>query len=565
MTRFSKIVLASVIFVLLLWAALLGLGVYWFLLDREQNRVLEKAGEALDEHDFGTAITLFDKALKLHLLPGKAAWAHSGRGHAETENHKYADAIRDLSEALRLNPNAREAYWGRGYAYQLNGDLDKALTDYAEYLRYDENAGRVYFNRGLIYLQRKEWAKAAHDFSESIRCEPENSYAYFERGSALLELHDFDGALASFDSAIIIKPDLAEAYTARAGIYELKGESARASEDALRAMQLAPRPPPRTWNPPMVEPSAAASELRTEAWKAQSAGRHDEAIDLCNKALEANPNTFQTSAILMTRGNSYGDKGDWDRALRDYDESVRLVPTNADALTNRGNAYAHKRQLDKSTSDYNEAIRLNPRLFQAFYNRALNYLATADLNRALADLTECIRLNPKFEEAYTKRAIVFLRLKRKDDGLRDAETAVSLNPDNADAYHSRAELRMARREFPQARGDFDRMIEHIRPDQSTFLNDASWFFATCPDKACRDGKKAVELGTKACEMRQWKDPHTIDTLAAAFAEIGDFDQAIKRQSEALKLYEQPGDVRTGMQKRLALYQKHHAYREEHTL
>jgi hypothetical protein len=108
------------------------------------------------------------------------------------------------------------------------------------------------------------------------------------------------------------------------------------------------------------------------------------------------------------------------------------------------------------------------------------------------------------------------------------------------------------------------MLEHIKPGQSTFLNDTSWFFATCPDKRCRDGKKTVELGTKACEMRQWKDQDTLDTLAAAFAEAGDFDQAIKRQSEALKLYEEPGELRTGMQKRLALYQKHHAYREEHT-
>ncbi|MFL6521672.1 MAG: tetratricopeptide repeat protein [Chthoniobacterales bacterium] len=562
MSRFTKIVLACAVSAFVVVGGVLELGVGWFLLDRHQNRVLQKAAEALAKHDWGRAITLFDKALKLPLLPMKAAWAHSARGQAETESGKYADAIRDLSEALRLNPKAREAYWGRGYAYQLNGELDKALNDYDEFLRYDENAGRVYFNRGLIHLQRKEWAKAAQDFSESLRCEPENSYAYFERGTALLELHDLDGALASFDSAIAIKTNLAEAYTARAGIYELKGESARASEDALRAMQLAPRPPPRTWNPPMVEPSASASELGTQAWKAQSASRYDEAIDLCNKALDANPNTFQTSAILMTRGNSYGGKGDWDRALRDYEEAVRLVPNNADALTNRGNAYAHKRQLDKSTTDYNEAIRLNPKLFQAFYNRALNYLATADLNRALADLTECIRLNPKFEQAYEKRAIVFVRLKRRDEGLRDAEMAVSLNPDNADAYHRRAEVRMARREFPQARGDFDRMLEHIRPGQSTFLNDASWFFATCPDKACRDGKRAVELATKACETQNWKDAHILDTLAATFAEIGDFDQAIKRQSEALKLYEEPGELRTGMQKRLALYQKHHAYRDD---
>jgi tetratricopeptide (TPR) repeat protein len=563
MSRSAKILLASLVFVFLVGGGGLGLGVYRILLDRQQNRVLQKAGEALDKRDFGTAIALFDKAFKMHLPSTKAAWAHSGRGRAETENGKYADAIRDFSEALRLYPKGKEAYWGRAYAYQLNGDLDRALSDYGEYLRYDENAGRVYFSRGLICLQRKEWAKGVQDFSESIRCEPENSYAYLNRGSALLELGELDGALASFDSAISIKPDLAEAYTARAGIYELRGETARASEDALRAMQLAPRPPTKGWAPPMTEPSATASELRTEAWKAQSDGRHDEAINLCNKALEANPNTFQTSAILVTRGNSYAGKDEWDRALRDYNEAVRLVPNNADAFANRGNAYAHKKEFAKSTSDYTEAIRLNPRLFQAFYNRALNYYAANDLNRSLADLTECIRLNPKFEPAFAQRSAVLARLKRNDEALADADMAVSLNPEDDAAYFYRAELRVKRREFQQARGDFDRMLERMGTGHKAGLNAAAWFFATCPDKARRDGKKAVELATKACEMRQWKDANLLDTLAAAFAETGDFDRAIKRQSEALKLFEEPGDVRTGMQKRLALYQKHHAYREEH--
>jgi tetratricopeptide (TPR) repeat protein len=555
MSRFAKILLASLVFVFLVGGGVLGLGVYWILLDRQQNRVLQKAGEALDKRDFGTAIALFDRAFKLHLPSTKAAWAHSGRGRAETENGKYADAIRDFSEALRLYPKGKEAYWGRAYAYQLNGDLDKALSDYAEYLRYDENAGPVYFSRGLIYLQRKEWAKAVQDFSESIRCEPENSSAYLNRGSALLELGELDGAQASLDAAISMNPTLAEAYEIRGRVHRKRGELDRARTDDLMATKLAPS---------IVGPTRSGSDFLDDARLAEASGRYDEAIDLCDKALETKLSPSVMSNAYMTRGNGYAGKGDWDRALRDYDEAVRIQPYNYDALVNRGNAYTHKKEPANSTNDYNEAIRLNPKSFQAYCNRGMNYFAAGDPDRALADLTECVRLNPKFAEGFARRSIVLLRLKRKDEALVDVDSAVRLTPDRAEPYVVRGNLRTARREFSLARADFERALERSREPPWSFLNSVAWFLATCPDRSGRDGKKSIQLATKACELTKWKDAHLLDTLAAAFAETGDYDQAIKRQSEALKLFEEPGDVRTGMQKRLALYQKHHAYREELT-
>ncbi|HZE13952.1 MAG TPA: tetratricopeptide repeat protein, partial [Chthoniobacterales bacterium] len=548
----------GVVFSIVIVVGALGLGASWFLLDREQNRVLQKARDALDKHDSETAIALFDKALELHLPSGRAAWAYQGRGRAESEKGRYADAIRDLSEALRLNPRGIDAYYARGYAFQLNGDLDSALRDYAEYLRRDENAGGVYFNRGLIYLQRKEWAKAVADFSESIRCEPQQSYAYFDRGSALAQLGALDGALASLDAAISMNPTFAEAYQIRAMVHRKRGELDRAQTDERAATTFAPKTAPST----ILGPTRSAADLLNDARLAELSKRYDEGIDLCDKALATKLTPSFMSNAYMTRGNCYAGEGDWDKALRDYGEAVRIQPNNYDALTNRGNAYAHKRELAKSTDDYSEALRLNPKVFQAYYNRALNYLATSDLDRALADLTEAIRLNPKFTQAYTRRSAVLIRLKRRDEALKDADTAVSLSPDDAEAYLSRGRLRVNRREFLQARADYQKAIEHLGNGQPTLLNDAAWFFATCPDKACRDGKKAVDLATRACEMRQWRDSQALDTLAAAFAEVGDFDQAIKRQSDALKFYERSDDVRTRMQKRLALYQRHHPFRQE---
>jgi tetratricopeptide (TPR) repeat protein len=296
---------------------------------------------------------------------------------------------------------------------------------------------------------------------------------------------------------------------------------------------------------------------------AEMAGRYDEAIDLSDKALQNKLSSSLLSNAYMTRGNAYSSKGDWDRALRDYDEAIKIQPINYDALTNRGNAYARKGQRDKSTQDYNEAIRLNPKLFQAYCNRALNFLDVGDPERALADLNESIRLNPKFAEAYSRRSVVLLRLKRNDDALADADTAVTLTPDNPEAYFYRGRLRSSRNEYPQARADYERVLERARNPQSGVWNAIAWFLATCPDQAARDGKKSVLLATKACELTQWKNTSLLDTLAAACAEAGDFDQAIKWQSETLRLYDDAGDSRPAMEKRLALYKQHKAYREDH--
>jgi tetratricopeptide (TPR) repeat protein len=537
-------------------------GAYRIERSRNEDLTWRKAQSALDQHDFDTAIALYSQILQRNLPPAKASAAYCGRAQAENQRFKYDDAIRDFSEAIRRGSMDVSAYWGRGYSYQCKAELDKALSDYAEVLRRDRNAGQVYFNRGLIYLQRKEWARAAQDFSESIRCEPELSYAYLDRGTALAQLNDLDGALVSFDAAISLNPKLADAYLARATVYRRRNNEDRARADEIKVAQLTPPKEVSAPRAPGQAPDASGIDFVERARIAEMAHHHDETIDLCTKALDARLTPFYVSGALTMRGNAYAGKGDLDHALRDYDEAIRVDPQNVLAWNNRGNVYARKNQRDKSTRDYSEAIRLNPNLEQAYCNRAIDYMAAGNMNKALADLTEAIRINPKFAEAYSRRSVALMQLKRGNEALADAQTAVTLRPESSEAYLFRGRLRLARHEFAEARADFERTFQLVREPDRDVLNEVAWFYATCPDASGRDGKRAIELATKACELSQWKDAHILDTLAAAYAEAGDFNQATKWQSQASNPPDPLAKIRSEMRQRLDLYRKHRPYRAE---
>ena len=106
------------------------------------------------------------------------------------------------------------------------------------------------------------------------------------------------------------------------------------------------------------------------------------------------------------------------------------------------------------------------------------------------------------------------------------------------------------------RSVFIRLDPKLAP---AYVNRA-WLWATCPDAKYRDGKRAVESATRACELSEWKFAVFIDALAAAYAEAGDFEAAVKWQTKANGLYAAAG-ARAKGEERLKLYREKKPYRE----
>jgi nucleotide-binding universal stress UspA family protein len=103
--------------------------------------------------------------------------------------------------------------------------------------------------------------------------------------------------------------------------------------------------------------------------------------------------------------------------------------------------------------------------------------------------------------------------------------------------------------------------EALNPRDAGAYNSYAWLLATCPDDGVRNGPKAVELATKACELKNWQDPSCLETLGAACAEAGRFQEAVGWQKQALAFADFAREHGEEARRRLRLYQEGKPYRD----
>jgi lipoprotein NlpI len=133
---------------------------------------------------------------------------------------------------------------------------------------------------------------------------------------------------------------------------------------------------------------------------------------------------------LRSRGREYDGRGEYDRAIADYSEAIRLNPTPA-LLNRRGYDYHAKGEYDRAIADYDEAIRINPNYVVAHHNRGFAHSAKGQYDRAIADYTEAIRLDQKYTISYRNRGIAYLYSGSAAKAQADLETATQLTPKDA--------------------------------------------------------------------------------------------------------------------------------------
>lgn len=279
----------------------------------------------------------------------------------------------------------------------------------------------------------------------------------------------------------------------------------------------------RRWND-----TREADHHRRQATMHAGRGELEKAIESLTQTLRLAPDGAaayrERASLLLRRNNARG-------AVDDYSKAIELEPGAAGDHLGRGQAQLKLGRFEQAIADLSEALRLAPWDWQPWYRRGLARVARKQFEQAIEDFSEVIRLAPEQPEGYQQRAFVRTQLGQFDGAVTDWTALIERNPESPPAYSSRGRLHLRRGDHRGAVADFLKASE-LDPANANTHSQLAWVWATCPEAAVRDGPRAVEHATKACELTEWQKAFCLDALAAACAEAGRFDEAVRHAEQA---------------------------------
>ncbi len=319
-----------------------------------------------------------------------------------------------------------------------------------------------------------------------------------QAGLTLVDKGDNEGAIAKFSAAIQKDPRLAAAHANRGIALMRLNKDADALNDLDEAIRL------------------DASSAVTFSWRAEllsKMGNHEKALADHNASLERQP---AQPVFLARRGYLLINLKEFDRALEDFNAAIAIDDPTGDCHFARGSLLADKGEYDRAISDFTEALRRGGAKAIVYSNRGMALLRKAYLDLAIADFTEAIRLEPSQGLFFNNRGAAYLDRGDYAEALADLNAAIRLTPDFPNSYKNLA-----------------------------------WLMATCPDPAYRDGAQALRHCRKALELAGGKMVEWFTVLAAAHAEAGDFQEAVRWQTSCLVA--SPAASRDEIESRLQLF------------
>jgi lipoprotein NlpI len=223
-------------------------------------------------------------------------------------------------------------------------------------------------------------------------------------------------------------------------------------------------------------------------------GDADRAIQDYNQAIRLKPDFAEA---FFNRGLIYSDRGDNDRAIQDYDQAIRLKPSNPDAFYSRGLIYSNRGDYDRAIQDYNQAIRLKPNNPDAFVSRGNAYDNKGEPDHAIQDYNQAIRRKPNDPGAFVNRGLTYSNRGDYDRAIQDYNQAIQLKPDDEGAFHNRGVAYSDKGEYDRAIQDYDRAIQLKPTDALAFDNRGlTYFLKGEHGRAIQDYDQAIRLDSQ---------------------------------------------------------------------
>lgn len=324
-------------------------------------------------------------------------------------------------------------------------------------------------------------------------------------------------------------------------------------------------PADSTQKPALSVPDRKIREAFLKTKSASTIEDYTLIIDACQEGIDegATPQGAAYARKLKAwahnrRGEAVADQGDEQSALKDFDTAAMLDPLLWKAIHNRGVSKAALGDLEGALADFDRVIELNSNYANAWFNRGELKFGQGEFASAVQDYNRAIRLQPGDAGFYNSRGHALYRSGRFREALADYNRAVQLNPNDAQSLVNRGDAQREQGMYGQAANDYRAAIR-IDPKLGRAYLSAAWLMVTCPNSRFRNSDMGLEAAQKAIELDGQDDYRYLDTLAAAHANLGQFDEAKDAAMRAVAAA--PESAKAKVRQRLQLYERDQAYRE----
>ena len=365
----------------------------------------------------------------------------------------------------------------------------------------------------LTWRQSRMYADEELLWRTTIDQNPACWVAHNNLGTALIEKKQWNEALVQFQQALEIEPDYSEA------------------SDNLGKVLL-------------------------------QKGQTDEAIAQFQHALTIQPHN---AVAHFNLGIALLQKGKVDDAIVHYQEAVAIQPDFVEAHYNLGNALLQKGQTDGAILQYQTAIGIEPGYFDAHNNLGTALFKEGKVAEAIAQYQAALTIQPDNAETHNNLAYAFLQNGNVDAAMAQSQAALKIRPDYAIARKNLGAALFQKGQVDEAIVQFQQALA-IQPglvEAQSDLARIAWVLATSPDPSLRNGTKAVELARQTDLLSGGNNPAMAGTLAAAYAEAGQFPGAITNAQRALQLADSQNNTALAgaLEAQLKLYQAGSPFRD----
>ena len=315
--------------------------------------------------------------------------------------------------------------------------------------------------------------------------------------------------------------------------------------------------------------SNAENELviqNTAELLASNKDRIKDALELLSDKIKILPNS---TALLKTRARVHYLNEDSALAKADLNRVLELSKDDIEGLLYRARVAIQADDLEAARKDVDTAFELAPNRVETILMRSTIAAEQKRFGDAIGDLLLIIKNQPKDQPnvgLLMQLGLFYSMDDRPSQAIKVFGQVIKIDSEHWQAYRMRGDTLLAMKDYSKAIADFEMALELAPKDdveRSGILNNLSWTLSTSLADDVRDGKRALELGLEACELTNYKKPHILSTLAAAYAETGQFDKAVEWSEKAVQLGRESKEPQLEqLEAELESYRKKEPWREK---